>query len=546
MKSAPRALSGSFTAQWLRERLSSMFKRRDVLKLAVAGLGAHSVASSAAAPAYAQQTAPDAPANGARPPRFDASQVVEMARNLARQPWRKPTLDLPEPFNALNHDQYMAIERKPESIIWRDQSIGFALEPTQRGFIFNNSLQIHVVEDGVVRRLVYDPTDFTFGKLNVPADRKDIGFGGFRLWQRGQDGALSEFCNFQGQGYFQTVGRGQPFGASARALAVRPVDQGRGEEFPYFVSVWIERPVLAANAIIIHGLLDSESVTGAFRYTMRPGDATIVDTECTLFTRAAIDHLGVAAVQGTFLFGPIDRRRGDDVRPGVYDVSGVQMHSGKDEWIWRPVANRQTIQLSAFVDDNPKGFGILQRDRDFTSFSDDDNHWEARPSVWMEPLGDWGAGHVTLLEIPAESQVNQNIIVYWRPRAPLAANSEASFSYRQWWCWTPPDRPPLAVAWRSRSGRVSGSPPNARRRRFLVEFRGDNLADAARHPEINARVTTATGAIMSSRLMLARHEKAARVTFDVDAGAEPHTELRLLLESGGRPISETWLYRWTP
>ncbi|MBX9759497.1 MAG: glucan biosynthesis protein [Beijerinckiaceae bacterium] len=527
-----------------------MFKRRDVLKFALAGLSGPAIASTSSGPALAQQTPPENGAGTAAPPakpaRFDPALVMDLARNLARQPWRKPSADLPEPFNALNHEQYVGIQRRPETIIWRDQSIGFALEPSQRGFIFSNSLQINIVEDGVARRLVYDPADYTFGKLNAPADRKDIGFSGFKLWQRAQDGSLEEFCLFQGQGYFQTVGRGQPFGASTRALAVRPVDQGRGEEFPQFVAVWIERPVLAANTVIIHALLDSESVTGAFRYTMRPGDATIVDTECTLFTRAAIDNVGIAAVQGTFLFGPIDRRRGDDVRPGVYDVSGVQMHSGKDEWIWRPVANRQSIQLSAFVDDNPKGFGILQRDRDFAQFADDDNHWEARPSVWTEPLGDWGAGHVTLLEIPAESQVNQNIIVYWRPRATLAANSETTFSYRQWWCWTPADRPPFATVLRSRSGRVTGSPPNARRRRFLVEFRGDALADVARFPEIAARVTTASGSIMTSRLMLSRQEKSARVTFDVDAGAEPHTELRLLLESAGKPISETWLYRWTP
>lgn len=526
-----------------------MFKRRDVLKFAMAGLSGPAVTLAASGSARAQEKPPNAaPENGspAPKPRFDAAQVLELARNLARQPWRKPAQDLPEPFNALNHDQYAAIQRKPESMLWRDQQIGFALEPLQRGFIFNNSLQIHVVEDGVARRLVYDPADYTYGKLNVPADRKDVGFSGFRLWQRAQDGSVAEFCLFQGQGYFQTIGRGQAFGASARALAVRPVDQGKGEEFPHFVAVWIERPVLAANAIVIHALLDSESVTGAYRYTMRPGDATIVDTECTLFTRAPLDNVGIGAMQGTFLFGPIDRRRGDDVRPGVYDVSGVQMRTGKDEWIWRPVANRQTIQLSAFVDDNPKGFGVLQRDRDFSQFSDDDNHWEAKPSVWTEPLGDWGPGHVTLLEIPAESQVNQNIIVYWRPRATLPANSETTFSYRQWWCWTPPDKPPFAVAWRSRSGRVTGAPANARRRRFLVEFRGDALADVARFPEVTARVTTIPGTIVSSRLVLARHEKAARVTFDVDAGAEPHAELRLLLESAGKPISETWLYRWTP
>ena len=271
-----------------------MFKRRDVLRLALAGVGAPALASVSAAPALAQNGTPE-PAAPPKPPRFDSTQVLEMARNLARQPWRKPALDLPEPFNTLNHDQYASIERKPEAFIWRDQSIGFTIEPTPRGFIFNNSLQINVVEDGVARRIAYDPADFTFGKVPAAAERKEVGFAGFRIWLRGQDGALQDFCNFQGQGYFQTIGRGQPFGAAARGLAVRPVDQARGEEFPHFSAVWIERPVLAANAIIIHALLESESVTGAYRYTMRPGDATIVDTECTLFTRAALDNVGIAA-----------------------------------------------------------------------------------------------------------------------------------------------------------------------------------------------------------------------------------------------------------
>lgn len=520
-----------------------MFKRRDVLKFAMTGLAAPIVSRSAAA----KQAQGESQGGDQQTVKFDPNQVIETARNLARQPWRRPAADLPEPFNNLNNDQYRAIRRKPESFIWRDQATGFALEPTHRGFIFTNALQIHVVDDGIARRVAYDPADYAFGKTPAPGgERRDLGFGGFRLWRRGAEGAFEEFALFQGRGYFQTIGAGQVFGAAGRALAIRPVDAARGEEFPHFSAVWIERPVLAANTIVIHALLDSESVTGAYRFTMRPGDATIVDTECTLFTRAAIDHIGIAPMQGTFLFGPIDRRRGDDVRPGVYDVSGLQMHTGKGEWIWRPVANRQTIQMSAFVDDNPRGFGIVQRDRDFAMFSDDDNHWEARPTVWTEPLGDWGPGHVTLLEIPAESAVNQNIVVYWRPRNAISANSETNFSYRQWWCWAPNEQPQLAMVRRSRAGRSPGAPPNARRRRFMVEFRGDLLADAARHPDVVARVSTGHGSIVNTRTVVSRPEKAARVTFDVDAGSENQAELRLILESAGRPISETWLYRWTP
>ena len=48
------------------------------------------------------------------------------------------------------------------------------------------------------------------------------------------------------------------------------------------------------------------------------------------------------------------------------------------------------------------------------------------------------------------------------------------------------------------------------------------------------------------RGFLSRENKTFHVVFDLDPGTEPLCEIRLLLESGGMPLSETWLYRWTP
>lgn len=524
---------------------ASMFRRRDLLKIAMTGLATPAVMTAGSA--FAQTAAQSNPAEtDPRGPKFDSSQVLEAARALARQPWRKPAHDLSDAYSSISFEQYAAIRRKPAAAIWDGQQTGFSMEPTTRGFIFTNNLQINVVEDGYARRLGYEAADFEFGKAPPPNDKRDAGFAGFRLKQRMPDGEMREVLLFQGAGYFQTGARNQPFGAAARALAIRPVDTNKSEEFPNIAAVWVERPVLAANVVVIHALLDSESVAGAFRFTLRPGDTTIVDTECTLFTRAALDHVGLATVQGTFLFGQIDRRRGDDVRPNVYDASGLQMLTGKNEWIWRPVANRLNLQASAFMDENPRGFGLVQRDRDFAHFKDDDQHWEARPSVWTEPIGDWGPGHVTLLEIPAESQTNQNIVSYWRPRSPLAANSEHSFAYRQFWCWTPSARPPLTIASLSRAGRPPGAGPNSRRRRFMIEFNGEVLGDANAAPDVAARAHASNAVLGPVRVVLVREQNAARVTFDVEAGAEPNIELRVILEAAGKQISETWLYRWTP
>jgi len=323
-------------------------------------------------------------------------------------------------------------------------------------------------------------------------------------------------------------------------LSIKTADP-RGEEFPAFRAVWIERPTLAVGALVIHALIDSESVTGAYRFTLRPGDATIIDTECTLFARVAVDNLGLATMSAAHLSGLIDERRDDDLRPTVSEASGLQMLTGQGEWLWRPVANRNTLQISTFVDESPRGFGFLQRDRNFDHYQDDDQHYENRPSLWIEPIGDWSAGGFQLVEIPSDSEINQNIIGYWKPKQALAAGSETSFAYRQFWCWNPPEQPPLAIARQSRSGRGSSQ----KRRRFIVEFSGDILSLPQNAEAMKPNLSASPGSIAALRTFTSADKKSCRILFEIDPGNESYSELRLVLEASGKPISETWLYRWT-
>ena len=527
-----------------------MLKRRDVLKIAVGGLTAVSSVVAEAQP----QPAPEAGGNGTAPgpvpapaadsKPFDFAMVVDAARALAKKPFKAPAAPLPDPFANLGYDQYVAIRNRPEGRIWGGENIGFALEPLHRGFLFSAPMALNVVENGVPRRLVYRAGDYDFGRLAVAPNMPDIGFSGFRVLKPRDDGQSSEVAVFQGASFFRALATGQNLGVMARGLAVRTADT-RGEEFPMFREMWIERPTLAANALVIHGLLDSESLTGAYRLTLRPGDATIIDTECTLFPRVAVDHIGLGAMQGTFLLGPVDRRRTDDIRPMVSEFQGLRMLTGRGEWLWRPVSNRETLQVSSFMDDNPAGFGFLQKDRDFDHFQDDDQHWEMRPSLWIEPIGEWGQGSVNLVEIPSESEVNQNVVAYWRPKTALAANSETSLAYRQFWCWSPPNRPPLASVSTTRTGKIGGtSSAQLRRRRFLVEFTSDAFGEA-KPPELAPNLTVTPGSIISVRTFISRARKTCRVLFDFDPGSEVLSEMRLVLEADGKPISETWLYRWT-
>ncbi|TDR85411.1 glucan biosynthesis protein [Enterovirga rhinocerotis] len=468
---------------------------------------------------------------------FSWAALTDLARTISKRPFAAPPTDLPEPFANLNYERYVAIRSLPGGRIWEGENRGFVAEPLPRGFVFTTRVGLFTVEDGQVRRVAFDKSRFDFGELPVKSDTADPGFSGFRLLSTSSETPW-EFALVQGATFFRAAGRGQPFGIIARALTLKP-GEPKGEEFPAFRAFWLERPAAGTNALVVNGLIDSESVTGAVRMTMRPGDTTLVDVETTLFPRVNLDHVGLGGSGASFLFGPNVRGTMDDIRPGAYEAAGLSILNGQGEWVWRPLNNPDTLQISAFLDDNPRGFGLLQRDRDFAAFQDDVLRYERRPSLWIEPIGEWGPGAVQLIEIPSDSEINKNILAYWRPKAPLPAGQEASFAYRQFWTWTPPARPNLAQVVATRSGRAA-----ARRRRFAVEFQGDGLAEVP--PDLKPVLSSQPGAIHNVRVWTYPERKAVRVTFELDFGTDTACEMRLLLQSGTQPVSETWLYRWTP
>ena len=270
---------------------------------------------------------------------------------------------------------------------------------------------------------------------------------------------------FQGATFFRSLGRGQTYGVNARGLSIRTGDP-QGEEFPLFRALWIEKPSPAADALVIHALLDSASLTGAFHFTLRPGDATIIDTELTLVARAAVDHLGLGVDDArpicsgrSTIASPTTCARASTTSAACRCSPAPANGCGGRS----PIARRCRSPPSSTQ--NPRGFGLLQRARSFERFDDDDSHWEMRPSLWIEPIGDWGEGEVVLLEIPSDSENNDNIIAQWRPKAGLAAGATMSFAYRQFWCWAPPARArrsrPSSVRARARSASGGASSSNS-------------------------------------------------------------------------------------
>jgi glucans biosynthesis protein len=470
---------------------------------------------------------------------FGRSDVLALARRLAKDPYQPPSTDLPEPFNSLTYEQYQDIRFRPERSVWADQKLPFQLQMLMRSAPYNRALtSLSVVEDGRQLPITYSPDQFDFGSsIPAPVPEGDIGFSGFRIhYPLNAADRMENFVSFQGNSYFHARAKGQTIGLSGRALAIRTASPD-GEEFPVFRQFWVEKPRQNGSVIVVHALLDSKSVTGAYRFTIRPGAETVMDVEMTLFPRVDLKEVGLAPSSSMYFFGELAHEDVDDYRPAVSDSDGLLMLNGLGEVLWRPLSNPRDLQISAFQDQGPRGFGLMQRNRRFSHYQDLEQHYESRPSLWIEPIGDWSSGTVTLVEIPSGSEFNDNIVAFWRPSAPLPAGTEASFSYRLRWCDDFKTDRARVIA--SRSGLTR----EGKSRLFVIDYEplpGDN--DTA--PEIG--LTTSAGKISNGRVQRNSDTNGWRVSFELNLNGVDMAELRCDLKRGDTPVGESWLYRWTP
>jgi glucans biosynthesis protein len=474
---------------------------------------------------------------------FSALEVQKRARALAAEKFVRPKIDLPKPLQDLGYDQYRDIRFKRDQAIWATEGVPFIVELLHRGFIFKDALVIYVVADGTVQRIAYSPDFFTFGpSLQPPPDGTVTDFSGFRILAPiNQADVFDEVVVFQGASYFRAVAKGQGYGLSARGLALN-TGAPEGEEFPFFRAFWIERPQPETRAVVMHALLDSVSTTGAYRFTIRPGNSTVMDVEMTLYPRVELKRVGLAPLTSMFSFGPNDRGGIDDFRPAVHDSDGLAIWNGRGEWLWRPLTNPETLQLSEFIDDNPRGFGLLQRHRDFGDYLDLEAQYHRRPSLWMEPIGHWGSGAVQLVEIPSKTEYHDNIVVFWRPAQPLPAQSEERRTYRLHWCWTPPVTPPLATTVDTRVG--AGLDKGTRL--LVIDFVGGRLAELTPDAPVKMALTTSAGIVKNTIAQPNSATGGWRVRIVLDPAGAKLCDMRGILKLGEESLSEVWSYRWTP
>jgi glucans biosynthesis protein len=407
---------------------------------------------------------------------------------------------------------------------------------------------MYEVVEGQAQELAYEVAMFDYGQsglqsLHLP---KDLGFAGFRVYAHTD--LERDVVAFLGASYFRAVSGEMQYGLSARGLAI---DSGmdRPEEFPIFTAFWIARPAPEAGTLTVYALMDAPSVAGAYRFDITPAATLVMDVDATLYPRQTIERLGVAPLTSMFQYGENDRRMANDWRPEIHDSDGLSVWTGSGEWLWRPLVNPPQVRFNAYLDENPRGFGLLQRDRNFDHYQDDGAFYNRRPSLWVEPKSGWGKGSIQLVEIPTLDETADNIVAFWHPAEVPRPSQELLFSYRLYWGAQMPVRPPLAqvVATRTGLGGVVGRKRTHFSWRFVVDFAGGALSMLGKHVKLEPVITASRGQIEIPSVRPLDAVQGYRVMFDLkptDTSVAP-VNLRLYLRADGQPLSETWLYQWT-
>ncbi len=477
---------------------------------------------------------------------YDFTALRERARRLAAAPYAPSPVAHAELLESIDYDAYKTIAFRPGMTLWPEADSAFPVRLFHPGRFFKRPVRIHVVQDGAAREIPYSADAFSYSDPELAARLPaDLGFAGFRLMEPGKE---TDWLAFLGASYFRSAGPEGQYGMSARGLAI---DTGlpTPEEFPRFAEFWLHRPPSRPETMTIDALLESESCTGAYRFLISRPEAIVMEVRAHLYARRDITRLGVAPLTSMFWYSETNRHRATDWRPEVHDSDGLALWTGKGERIWRPLNNPHVVRTSTFLDESPKGFGLLQRDRAFYHYEDDGAFYDKRPGVWVEPLGAWGAGEVQLVEIPTDDEIHDNIAAYWKPARPVTAGDELDFAYRLHWVAEEPF-PPAAVgrvvATRLGRGGVPGQPRPPGRKKFAIDFQGGALDGLKQRFDVDVVVDASRGRVDGRYAVKVVGTPRWRAVFDLDVAGEEPVDLRCYLTVDGRVLTETWLFQYLP
>ncbi|WP_016832829.1 glucan biosynthesis protein [Herbaspirillum lusitanum] len=467
---------------------------------------------------------------------FDA--LISQVRTAAQSPYKpqnKPPADI---LDKIDYEAHGKIKFNTDSSLFANGPGQFPVTFFHLGRFFQAPVHMYTLEgsgnNAKAREILYDESYF-----DMPADSPARGFAGFRFQesrsgdQAKLDWRKNDWVAFLGASYFRAIGDLYQYGLSARGIAIDVAQAGKPEEFPNFTHFYFETPADKSDTVVVYAVLDGPSIVGAYKFIMRRSEDVVMDVDCALFLRQDVGRLGIAPATSMLWYSEAVKGTGADWRPEVHDSDGLAIWNGNGEHIWRPLNNPARITASAFGDNNPRGFGLLQRDRNFDHYQDG-VHYERRPSLWVEPLGGWGEGSVQLIEIPTDDEIHDNIVAMWVPKAKAAAGSSYRLRYRLHWMKDEPFPSPLARC--------------VATRKFMVEFKGAPLEKLAFGELPEAVLSSSRGSFSYIFTEAVPNGVAGhwRAQFDLTVDGEDPVDLRLYLRHKNQTLSETWLYQYQP
>lgn len=479
---------------------------------------------------------------------FEFGEVVDKARALAEAKY-EPAPEVPDILKDLNYQQYQAIRFNPEASLWREGLSLFRVMMVPPGNFYTHTVKLNEVDATGVRPLPFDKAAYSFPDDLAKRIPADVGHAGFKLtYPLGEGTVQNQFLVFAGASYFRGVGADNGFGLSARGVAI---DTGlpSGEEFPSFVEFWLERPGGSSDRIRVYGLLDGPSLSGAYRFDIRPGEATRIDVTAELFFRKSVDQPGLAPLTSMFYYGENTIRPVGEWRPQVHDSDGLLVHdAGSEEWLWRPLVNPSRLKLSYLQINRLGGFGLIQRDNAFHQFEDAEARYERRPSAWVSPRPGWSDGEVVLVEIPTDSETNDNIVAFWKPRGGASEGDHRKINYTLSFGGSDvpgQDTGRVVNTFVGDGDRIGGGDAeNAYR--MIVDFAGGPLdalkPDAAVVSDVSVGSYSEGAEVIEHYVEFIEADNKWRLSILVRPGSGVDPVIRGQLRLDDKPLTEVWTY----
>ena len=489
--------------------------------------------------------------------------VAQRALERARQPFHSPHVELPAVLRPdhLDYDKYRQIEFRHDRALWAADGLPFHIEFFHPGYIYHEPVHVNEYTSTHTQPIRFVRDFFDYHSLNIARQiPTDSGYAGFRvLSQLNGPDRWDELGSFLGASYFRLLGKNLRYGGSARGLALDSGEGDRPEEFPIFTDWWLGKPGEDDNGLHLYAILDSVSCAGAYEFSIRPGDTTTASIRAVLYFReptkvAAVNKdkkplktIGLAPLTSMFWFGKDTERKFDDYRTEVHDSDGLLVHMGNGEIFWRPLDNPPATRHQVFSAPNIRGFGLLQRERNFAAYQDMFNLYHQVPSMWVEPDGNWGEGDLHLVELSTGYEGLDNIVAFWDPKNKPAPLQPFRFGYTLHWEGGAADlkRSENRVV----STRIGPDTQFAGARQFVIDFDGPKLdAIPENKPPVAIASCSGNATIVDNFVTRNPFLGTWRVILKMlpKAGSHEAIDLRCTLQQGTNAVSETWTYQWSP